>query len=108
MQTNNYRRSLDFARDHGVGMSRARSESARDDQLAERRIFDLLKIDMAGYDPGQLPCSHELARSVDFGSSSWADRSPFPADVGAAKMSAPTNCLSVQQIADPVDGREVP
>jgi hypothetical protein len=77
------------------------------DQLAERRIIHLLKIDMADYDPGQLPQSHEQARSVDSGSSSSADRSPFPANVGAATMRASTNCLNVQQIAGPFDGREV-
>ncbi|MGA3100842.1 MAG: hypothetical protein ABSD61_03170 [Terracidiphilus sp.] len=32
---------------------------APNDQLAERRIIHLLKIDFAGYDPWQLPCSHE-------------------------------------------------
>jgi hypothetical protein len=42
-----------------VGVGGARGESAPKDQLAERQIINLLKIEMADYDPGQLPCSHE-------------------------------------------------
>ena len=42
-----------------MGVSGIRGEGAPDDLLAEKQIIHLLKIEIADYDPGQLPCSHE-------------------------------------------------
>jgi hypothetical protein len=50
----------------------------------------LLKNRQGRYDPGQLPHINQQARSVDPGSGSSADRTPFPGERGRSNDVAPT------------------